>query len=192
MKHLGSKTLETERLILRKLNLTDANDMFKNWASDPIVTKYLTWPAHSNVEVTKSIIQMWADESLNDNFYQWGIELKSIKKPVGTIGSVNVSDDLGCIELGYCIGKSFWNKGIVSEALQRVIQFFFEEVNADRIEAKHDVNNPNSGLVMKKCGMKYEGTKRQAAINNTGICDVSGYAILKCDYEELKKDILTR
>ncbi|MBR2067612.1 MAG: GNAT family N-acetyltransferase, partial [Solobacterium sp.] len=50
MKHLGTKTIETSRLILRKLNDDDAEAMFRNWASDNEVTKYLTWPTHNNIE----------------------------------------------------------------------------------------------------------------------------------------------
>ena len=59
MKHLGTKRIETERLILRKFTIEDAEDMFKNWASDNEVTKYLTWPAHSSLEVSKEVISMW-------------------------------------------------------------------------------------------------------------------------------------
>ena len=84
-------------------------------------------------------------------------------------------------EIGYCIGRPWWNRGITSEALIAVINFMFDQVGANRVQAKHDVNNPHSGLVMKKCGMKYEGTLRSAAVNNQGVCDVSIYALLKSD-----------
>jgi ribosomal-protein-alanine N-acetyltransferase len=86
------------------------------------------------------------------------------------------------VHIGYCIGKKYWNQGITSEALNRIIKFFFEEVGVNRIESRHDPNNPNSGKVMKKCGMKYEGTIRQADINNQGICDYSEYGILAEEY----------
>lgn len=63
-----------------------------------------------------------------------------------------------------------------------LIRFFFEEVKLNRIEAGHDSNNPNSGKVMAKVGMQYEGTMRQAIKNNQGICDFLYYAILAEDY----------
>jgi ribosomal-protein-alanine N-acetyltransferase len=62
--------------------------------------------------------------------------------------------------IGYCIGRKWWHSGITSEALESVIQFLIEEVGLNRIESRHDPRNPNSGAVMKKCGMKYEGTLR--------------------------------
>ena len=83
-------------------------------------------------------------------------------------------------EIGYCIGRPWWNRGITSEALSAVINFMFDQVGANRVQAKHDVNNPHSGLVMKKCGMKYEGTLRSAAVNNQGVCDVS--MRLRCEH----------
>ena len=69
----------------------------------------------------------------------------------------------------------------MTEALTAVMQFLFKEVGMNRIEAKHDVNNPNSGVVMKKCGMNYEGTCRASDRNNQGICDIAQYAILRED-----------
>ena len=85
---------------------------------------------------------------------------------------------------GYCIGEKWWNQGITSEALKEVIRFFFEEVKANRICACHDINNPNSGKVMIKCNMKYEGTLRQAVRRGTGeLSDLSYYSILKEEYK---------
>ena len=59
MKPMGTKTLETDRLILRKFTPEDAEDMYENWASDPEVTKYLTWPVHTSVDVTKKLLEIW-------------------------------------------------------------------------------------------------------------------------------------
>ena len=64
------------------------------------------------------------------------------------------------------------HQGITSEAFKAIIPFFFNEVCVNRIESQHDPNNPNSGYVMKKCGLKYEGTLRESAWNNKGIVDV--------------------
>ena len=66
----------------------------------------------------------------------------------------------------------------MSEALGAVIDFLFDEVGVNRVESRHDPRNPNSGAVMKKCGMKFEGTLRQSDRNNQGICDACYYAIL--------------
>lgn len=182
MNHIGTKTLETGRLILRKFSIDDADDMFSNWASNPNVTKFMTWQAYTSVKDVKSYINMCVnDYSKPDNYY-WVIGYKENHQAIGAISAVSIREDVEEVEIGYCIGENYWNKGITSEAFERVIKFFFEEVGVNRIKATHDVNNPNSGKVMKKCGLIYEGTLRQAAVNNTGICDSAVFAILKEDY----------
>lgn len=70
----------------------------------------------------------------------------------------------------------------MTEAFKEVIRFLFEEVGVNRICATHDVNNPHSGDVMKKCGLKFEGILRDGGKNNQGIIDIATYAILKKDY----------
>ena len=186
MKHLGTKTIETKRLILRKFTIDDAENMYKNWASDDEVTKFLTWPTHKSVEVSKSIIKLWIKEAESEKSYQWCIELKDTKEAIGSIGVVNIFEDVEVVEIGYCIGKSYWKQGIVCEAFKALIDFFFQEVQVNRIEAKHDTNNPGSGKVMSKCGLKFEGIKRSGGINNTGICDIAFYGALKGDWNLLE------
>ena len=179
--HKGTQTLETPRLILRRAVREDTEPMFRNWASDPEVTKFLTWPAHSNITVSEMVIESWLQEYEKESYYQWMIELKEIGQPIGSISVVNQRDDIAEAEIGYCIGKRWWHQGIVSEALTAVMDYLFNEVGMNRIEAKHDVNNPRSGGVMKKCGMRYEGTSRQSDRNNQGICDLVTYGILHSD-----------
>jgi ribosomal-protein-alanine N-acetyltransferase len=183
MKHLGTVSIETERLILRKFMLTDAKAMYHNWAKDDEVTKYLTWPSHPSADISEKIIQSWLKNYDEAGNYQWCIELKSIGEAIGSISVVNRNDEIGSVEVGYCIGRAFWNQGIVSEALAAVMKFFFDEAEVNRIEARHDINNPNSGKVMLKCGFVYEGTRRKADKNNQGICDAAMYGILAEDYK---------
>ena len=108
--------------------------------------------------------------------------MKESGEPIGAIDVVNLREDIEEAEIGYCLGTAWWRLGIMTEAFQRVIQFLFEEVGVNRITATHDPRNPHSGDVMKKCGLRYEGTSRQAGKNNQGICDLARYAILKEDY----------
>lgn len=84
--------------------------------------------------------------------------------------------------IGYCLSRAFWHKGVMTEAFSEVIRFLFEEVGALRIGACHDPQNPHSGGVMKKCGLTYEGTRRQWGKNNQGICDEVWYSILRAEY----------
>ncbi len=182
MENLGTVTLESKRLILRQFTIEDAPKMYKNWASSPNVTKYLTWPYHTSEEISKQILELWIPQYSNLDNYQWAIELKSIKEVIGSISVVAIKPRIKAVSIGYCIGESWWNEGYTSEALKEIIRFLFEEVKVNRIEARHSIDNPNSGLVMEKCGMSYEGTTRQGDLSNNGLTDCKYYAILMSDY----------
>lgn len=183
MNHKGTLRIDTENLILRKFKLSDAEAMYKNWASDSEVTKFLTWNPIDSVEVSKSIIEGWVDEYKNNNIYQWAIVPKNNgDEPIGAISVVRQDEEVSMVQVGYCIGRQWWNKGITSEALSALIKFFINEVNVNRIEARFDPRNLNSGKVMMKCGMKYEGTMRKADKNNQGICDSVMYSLLAEEY----------
>lgn len=181
MKHLGTKQLETPRLILRRFTTEDAQAMYENWASDPEVTRFLTWPTHSSLEVSRAVLTNWEAGYANDDFYNWAIVLKDLGKPIGSIGVVSKDDRVRKAEIGYCIGRTWWHQGFTSEALQAVMNFLFNEVGMLRLEARHDPRNPHSGAVMRKCGMEYEGTMVQSDWNNQGICDACWYRRLASD-----------
>jgi ribosomal-protein-alanine N-acetyltransferase len=183
MKHIGTIPLATDRLILRRFAAEDAEVMFKNWSADPDVTKYLMWKTHDSIEETRQVISdIWLSHYDEPNFYQWAIELKDIQEPIGSIGAVKSDDKTQMVHIGYCIGKAWWRKGYVTEALIRLVRFFFEDVGVNRIESRHDPRNPNSGKVMQKAGLRYEGTSIQSDWNNQGICDAANYALLAKDY----------
>lgn len=179
----GTRKLETERLILRRFDISDAEAMFRNWANDPLVTKYLMWPPHKDVSVSREVLEDWTSRYDDDSFYQWAIVLKSNgPEPIGSISIVRQDEHIGMVHVGYCIGKDWWHQGITTEALAELIRFFFEEVKANRIESRHDPRNENSGKVMEKCGLVYEGTVKQGDSNNQGICDYSMYGLVAKDY----------
>ena len=182
MKHQGTKIIETERLILRRFTMDDAEMMFRNWASDPEVSKYLPWSPHADVEVTKMVLEDWTGHYGEENYYQWAIVPRDLGEPIGSITGVHVNEKANWVEIGYCMGKPWWRKGIMSEALNGLMAFFFEEVGVGRIQARHDPRNVGSGAVMRKCGMICEGTLRRADRNNQGICDVTVYSILREEY----------
>ena len=73
MEHKGTKHLETEHLILRRFTLEDAEAMYENWAHDDEVTKFLSWPTHPNIEVTRYVLGDWVSHYSDDDFYQWAI-----------------------------------------------------------------------------------------------------------------------
>lgn len=184
MEHKGTVRLETDRLILRRYKSSDAEAIFNNWASDDEVTRFLTWPTHPDINVTRFVLEDWISSYPEDNYYHWAIVLKENgDEPVGGISAVKVDDKIGKVEIGYCIGRRFWHQGITSEALECLIPFFFEQVKVNRIEARYDPHNPNSGKVMAKCGLKYEGTQKQADLNNQGIVDQCLYGLVREEWK---------
>lgn len=178
MEHKGTRELETKRLKLRRFTLDDAREMFDNWANDEEVTKFLTWEAHKDIAVTEEILKEWIAAYQNEDVYNWAISLYD-GELLGSISVVESKEKAELAHIGYCISRKWWNRGITSEALQAVIDYLFDEVGYSCIQSRHDPNNPNSGKVMKKCGMRFDGTLRHCDWNNQGICDASYYSLLK-------------
>lgn len=185
LNHTGTVRLETERLILRPTSISDAEQMFNNWASDPEVTKYLFWKPHSDVEETKVILSKWDKENERPDYYHWGIVQKESGQIIGTGGVLGLNEKHHSADLGYCISRTYWGKGYMTEAVAAMIQHLFNIVGLNRITASHDTNNIASGRVMQKCGMAFEGIKRQAHYCvRRGFYDSACYAILKTDFEK--------
>ena len=184
MKNIGTQEIITARLVLRRFTINDANDMFRNWANDSEVTKYLRWQPHANVEISRTLLREWTDSYIDPAYYSWAITLKNDHTVIGSIGIMDVRqiDESG--EIGYCIGKAWWGRGLMTEALKAVISFGFEQAGFNRLEAGHSIHNPASGSVMQKAGMTFEGVARQMYLGNTGFQDCKVYSILKEDYRK--------
>ena len=180
MKHKGTKTIETERLILRKFKLSDARNMFNNYTSRDIVTKYLTWYPHKTLEETKQYLsQIVLPKYKNPDTYRWAIVYKENNQVIGCIDVVSSSDDKRRAELGWVIGNDYWGKGITPEAAKEILKYLFS-VGYERIEAIHDICNEKSGRVMEKIGMKYEGILKKYNPNRDDILiDCKMWAITK-------------
>ena len=178
MNHIGTQYIETERLILRRFEPSDAPAVFANWASDDEVTKFLTWPTHTDMSVTDGILEQWAAQYGQDDCYRWAITLKENgPQSIGGIDVCRWREDGAVPEIGYCMGRRWWHQGIMSEALGAVLDFLFERVGVERVEAEHDTNNPHSGGVMRKCGMVFDGVREKAGKNNQGVVDMARYVL---------------
>lgn len=174
----GTIVIETERLILRPFKKEDGANMFKNWANDDRVTKYLRWHSHKNINESYDICSIWEKESKNIDTYQWAIELKETNEVIGSIGLVDLKEELLCGEIGYAIGYNYWGKGIVKEALIDLIKYF-KEIGIVRLQAYHEVPNINSGKVLIKCGFEYEGLLRKSVLNKDDeLVDAKIYSII--------------
>lgn len=145
---ISERRIETERLILRPFALEDAQAMYDNWASDSEVTKFLTWSAHQSVAETRAVLADWVGAQA----LEWAIVPKDMGVPAGSIGVVRDGGDE--VEVGYCLSRACWGKGYVPEALRALLGWLFAH-GVRRAFAKHDADNPNSGRVMQKAGMRF-------------------------------------
>lgn len=179
--HKGTQKLKTERLVLRRFTLEDAQEMFDNWATDEKVTKYLSWNLHSSVKETKTILADWVKQYENPETYNWVIEYNGTI--IGNISIHTLSNKHSRGEVGYCMGSKYWNMGIMTEAFRAVLKYLFEEVGFHRICGFHDTRNIGSGRVMQKNGMKFEGIFREHMLRKGGVYgDVAWYGIIKDDW----------
>lgn len=178
----GTQTIQTERLTLRKFTVGDAQAMFENWANDERVTRYLTWRPHGSPEATKQLLELWCAAYENPSRYHWVMEQEGT--PIGNISVVRLSEESEWAELGYCLGYAYWNKGLMTEAAKAVIDFLFAEVGVNRIGISHAVKNPASGKVAQKCGLTFEGTKREYFKTPAGeFLDISDYGIVRSEWK---------
>ena len=181
MNKAGTQRIETDRLILRRFRSEDAEDMYANWASDPEVTRFLTWPPHSSVDVTKALLADWIPRYEDGGYFNWAMEYKDTGEVIGNISVVRLIERIDATEMGYCMSRAYWGQELMPEALKAVMDYLFDVVGLNRVAACHDANNPKSGRVMEKAGMKPEGILRAAGKNNLGICDDVWHAMIRND-----------
>ena len=175
-------TLETERLILRELKTNDVENIFE-YASIPEVAEYVQWYPHKTKEDSLGFINFALEQFFTGASLIWGIVLKSENKLIGSIDLRDWKSDNKCSDTGYVISKNYWNKGFVSEALRAVINFAFEELHLNRIEAHCEEENKGSWHVMEKCGMKYEGTLREKVFIKGRFRTMKVYSILQKEWK---------
>ena len=202
MRHAGTQTIETERLLLRPLTPEDASMMYANWANDPDVTRWLRWEPHKNVDETRELLSAWAELYPNPDYYQWAM----VEKATGQVfGSISVYNALlgepqqkakwpglelsgGIWEPGYCIGQKWWGKGLTTEALQAVVDFWFNQVDGAFLTCCHAVQNPASGRVMEKAGFVYHHNDVYHKFDGTPV-ECRCYLLTKEHYDN-RKDLL--
>jgi len=173
--------IETKRLILRRLEMSDAQDLFA-YGQDPEVARHVLWEAYQSVSECRSYIRTMQRRYRTGEPSSWGIELKESGRIIGTIGYMWYQEEHSSAEVGYSLARGQWNRGLMTEALRAVIAHSFEVLHLNRVEAQHELTNPASGRVMQKCGMQYEGRLRQRLRNKGHYVDVALYAILRDDY----------
>ena len=174
-------TLLTPRLILRPARMSDAEDMYE-YSRDPEVARHVLWDAHTSIHQTRAYLRFLIRQYRNASPATFVIALRGSGKVIGTIGFMWLQTDNRSAEIGYSLSRAYWNQGIMSEALKVVLEFGFTKLGLNRIEAQHEFDNPASGRVMLKAGMRHEGTLRQRVYNKGRYADVELYAIVRSDF----------
>lgn len=175
--------IETERLILRKLTMRDASDMFR-YCQNKEVARHVLWEAHTSILETRAYIRYNLYQYRSGEPASWCIVLRETNRVVGTIGYMSYNADNSTVEIGYSLAREQWGKGLMTEALLAVIGETFRTLKVHRIEAMHFTDNPASGRVMAKCGMTHEGHMRERICCKGVFRDVEMWGILRKDWEK--------
>ena len=178
-------TLETERLILRKVASEDAEDMFA-YASNPNVAEHVTWDPHQNLNESMEIINRILTRYKENGISPWGIVLRSSNKFISTCGFFDWSSKHNRAEIAYAISETYWGQGYTTEAARSVIDLGFNHGQLNRIEARCKIPNIGSARVMEKCGMTFEGILRQHVSLKNQYHDMKLYSILRHEWTMLK------
>lgn len=152
--------LETERLILREMKSNDKEDIFQSF-SDENVTKYFSMNPFTSVKDSEKIIKRAQDLFEQGKGIQWGIVTKEGSNLIGTCGFETWRKESFRGEIGYDLRQSHWGKGFMSEALQAIIQYGFEHMGLNRIEATTRSDNTRSINMLYRLGFKMEGILRE-------------------------------
>ena len=177
--------LETDRLLLRRMKVTDADDMF-DYARRDDLTKYLLWSPHPDFFYTKDYLKYIESRYSVGDFYDWAVVEKSSGRMIGTCGFTSIDFSHNAGEIGYVLNPDLHGKGYGTEAARRVIAFGFENLGLHRIEAKFMEGNLASLRVMEKLGMKFEGFRREAMLVKGKYRTIGVSAILEDEYKAQK------
>ncbi|RST77214.1 N-acetyltransferase [Siminovitchia acidinfaciens] len=174
--------IQTKRLHLKEVRHTDAKDLHE-FLSDGEVRKYIGIPPYTKMEETYKEIE-WYDKIFNTKTgIRWGIALKDDPTIIGSCGFLNISQSNFRAEIGYELHRSYWRQGIVSEALEAVIKYGFEEMKLNRSEALIEPENVASVKLVERLGFLQEGLLREYEYGAGKFDDLYMYSLLLKDYE---------
>jgi len=175
--------LETERLVLRELKKSDVSDVYE-YSANPKTSEYLLWEVHRSPEYTKEFVDYVISKYKSGEYNDWALVYKHDNKMIGTCGFTKIDQENNVAEIGYVINPNYWNMGIATEAAEAVIEFAFNKMAMNRVEAKFMYGNDASLSVMKKLGMKFEGYHRDMLLVKGKYRTIGYAAILRSEYEK--------
>ncbi len=177
---------ESERLKFRAIKRGDLEDIYE-YSKNPQTSQYLLWSPHQNIFTTQEFIDIILSNYKSGEYNDWAIVLKKNNKMIGTCGFTRIDCENKIVEIGYVINPSFWGNGYATEAVEAILDFAFNELDVNRVEAKFIVGNEASLNVMKKVGMTFEGYLRDAIFSKGQFKTIGVSSILKKEYFNKKK-----
>ncbi len=174
--------LESERLFFRSIKRSDLNDIYE-YSSNPSTSQYLLWRPHADVDETKEFINIVLSKYKSGDYNDWAIVYKETGKMIGTCGFTKIDEENRVAEIGYVLNPRYWGRGIATEAVKKVLEFAFDVMNFNRVEAKFMFGNDASLKVMKKVGMTFEGYQREAIFNKGQYRTIGIASILRREYK---------
>ena len=172
--------LESDRLLLRPIKESDADDIFEIF-SDKEVMRYYDLLPFSSINDAVNQVDIFRKCLSEKTMIRWGIELKESGKLIGTCGFFAFSEESLKAEMGYELNSNYWNRGIMSEALKIIIDFIFRETDINRIEAYVEPMNTASSKLLESLGFTKEGLLRQYELCRGGLIDITIWGLLRTD-----------
>lgn len=170
----------TDRLMCRQITMEDATILHQYW-SDLDVTEYLSLNPFQKIEETRDMIAILNSLPGNNQGIRWAITRKSDNKVLGTCGFHNHKPEHFRAEVGYELGKEYWGQGIVAEALTAILDYGFNGMNCNRIEAFVNYGNVKSTRLLERMGFKLDGILREYEFNRGEFVNQYCYSLLKVD-----------
>lgn len=184
--HIGTTTIETERLILRRFEYTDDEPMLKNWIADEKIQSMYSEPVYSTKEEVKGLLDKYIGSYERDDYYRWAVIEKVSGECIGQIAYFLVDTKNHFAEIEYCIGSAYQGRGYATEAAKAVIAYGFDRMNLHKVQICTKAINKCSKRVIEKCGLTYEGTLRDYFYMNGEYVSRLYFSILRSEYEANK------
>lgn len=174
----GTKMLCSQRCYLRKLEISDSQQLFENVYSDPKVAGYMSWNLYNNVTEVENYLSKWQEHYKQNECY-WGVFLKENNELIGTVYlyDENAGAEVGFIS--YCFGSKFWGNGYATETVKVVLQYGFNDIGYNNITTFVAKSNIRSQNVLSRLGFTCEATLRKRDKTDFDIEDCLSYSLLR-------------
>ncbi len=182
--HIGTQPIKTQRLLLRRFEYTDDENMLRYWVNDAAIQSMYSEPVYSTKQEVKGLLDQYIQGYEKDDYYRWAIVFRDTNECIGQIAFFLVDSKNHFGEIEYCIGSSFQQKGLATEATKAIIEYGFEKINLHKVQVCHKSINIPSKKVIEKCGFVYEGTLRDFFYMDDRYVDRLYYSILRDEYKE--------